>query len=132
MALVRTRFFRSQGSEDPDRPLSECSHLLQGKDSRALEAQVGLDVLGDLTHQALEGQLADQQLCGLLVAANLTESDGTGSVAVGLRRLNNAHTNHINNSMFACVMMMRIDSPPLSTVTTTTIKNGGTTSCRWP
>ena len=51
--------------------------LLQSADGRALEAQVGLEVLGDLTDQALEGQLADQKLGALLVATDFTESDGT-------------------------------------------------------
>jgi len=36
--------------------------LLQGQHCTALEAQVGLEVLCNLTHQPLEGQLADQQL----------------------------------------------------------------------
>ncbi|XP_041330191.1 uncharacterized protein LOC121357181 [Pyrgilauda ruficollis] len=46
--------------------------LLQRHDGRALEAQVGLEVLRDLAHQALEGQLADQQLRGLLRCGFLT------------------------------------------------------------
>jgi hypothetical protein len=58
--------------------------LLQGHDGRALEAQVGLEVLGDLTHEALEGQLADQQLGALLVATDLAEGDRAGAVAMGL------------------------------------------------
>ena len=58
--------------------------LLQGHDGGALEAQVGLEVLGDLTDQTLEGQLADQQLGALLVTTDLTESHGTGPVPVGL------------------------------------------------
>ena len=58
--------------------------LLQSHDGGALEAQVGLEVLGDLTDQTLEGQLADQQLGALLVTTDLTESDGTGPVPVGL------------------------------------------------
>ena len=58
--------------------------LLQGNDSRRLEAQVGLEVLGDLSDQALEGQLADQQLGRLLVAADLAERNGARAVAVGL------------------------------------------------
>ena len=58
--------------------------LLQGHDGGALEAQIGLEVLGDLTDQALEGQLADQQLGGFLVATDLTESHGTGPVTMGL------------------------------------------------
>lgn len=37
-----------------------------------------------MTHQALEGELADEQLSRLLVATDLTESDGTGLVAVRL------------------------------------------------
>lgn len=58
--------------------------LLQGTDGRGLEAQVGLEVLCDLTNQALEGELADQKLGGLLVATDLTESDGTRLVPVRL------------------------------------------------
>ncbi|XP_054669282.1 uncharacterized protein LOC129201702 [Grus americana] len=42
------------------------ARLLQRHHGRALEAQVGLEVLRDLAHQALEGQLADQQLRRLL------------------------------------------------------------------
>jgi hypothetical protein len=58
--------------------------LLQGHDGRALEAQVGLEVLGDFTDQALEGQLADEELGALLVATDLTQSHGSGSVTVRL------------------------------------------------
>ena len=43
-----------------------------------------LEVLGDLTNKTLEGQLADEELGRLLVATDLTESDGTRLVAVGL------------------------------------------------
>ena len=58
--------------------------LLQGQDGRSLESEIGLEVLGDLTDKALEGQLADEELSGLLVSADLTKSHGTGSVSVGL------------------------------------------------
>ena len=58
--------------------------LLEGHDSRALEAEVSLEVLGNLTDQALEGQLADEELSGLLVSPDLTESNGSWSVSVGL------------------------------------------------
>lgn len=51
--------------------------LLESTDGRGLEAEVGLEVLGDLTNQTLEGELADQKLSGLLVATDLTKSDGT-------------------------------------------------------
>eukprot|EP00567_Pseudictyota_dubia_P016512 CAMPEP_0197447910 /NCGR_PEP_ID=MMETSP1175-20131217/15327_1 /TAXON_ID=1003142 /ORGANISM="Triceratium dubium, Strain CCMP147" /LENGTH=79 /DNA_ID=CAMNT_0042979467 /DNA_START=241 /DNA_END=477 /DNA_ORIENTATION=- len=58
--------------------------LLQGEDGRSLEAQVRLEVLGDLADEALEGQLADEEVSGLLVATDLAEGDGAGAVAVGL------------------------------------------------
>ncbi len=51
--------------------------LLQSTDGGALEAEVALEVLGDLTDETLEGELADEELGRLLVAADLTESDGT-------------------------------------------------------
>lgn len=58
--------------------------LLESTDGGGLEAEVRLEVLGDLTDQTLEGELADEKLGGLLVATDLTESDGTGLVAVRL------------------------------------------------
>ena len=58
--------------------------LLQSHDSRALEAQIGLEILGDFTYQALEWQLADEKLGALLVTADLTESHCTGPVPMGL------------------------------------------------
>ena len=51
--------------------------LLKRTDGRRLEAKVGLEVLRDFTDQTLEGQLADQELGGLLVTTDLTESDGS-------------------------------------------------------
>ena len=58
--------------------------LLQGHDGRALETQIGLEVLCDFTYQALEGQLADEQLGALLVTTDLTKSDGTRPVSMRL------------------------------------------------
>ena len=60
------------------------SSLLEGQDGGGLETEIGLEVLGNLTDEALEGELADEQLGGLLVLTDLTESDGTGPVAMGL------------------------------------------------
>ncbi|KAK4011896.1 hypothetical protein OUZ56_021005 [Daphnia magna] len=57
--------------------------LLQRHDGRALEAQIGLEILGNFSDQPLEGQLADQKLSRLLVTANLSESDGTGAISMG-------------------------------------------------
>ena len=58
--------------------------LLESHDCRALEAQVGLEVLGDLANEALERQFADQQLGRLLVTTDLAKSDGSGPVTVRL------------------------------------------------
>jgi hypothetical protein len=78
--------------------------LLEGADGGGLEAKVALEVLGNLTnllvmsvrcsmaaavvwvraYQTLEGELADEELRRLLVATNLTESDGTRLIAVRL------------------------------------------------
>ena len=58
--------------------------FLEGHDSRALEAEVSLEVLGDLTNKTLEWQLADEELSGLLVSSDLSESDGSWPVSVGL------------------------------------------------
>ena len=57
--------------------------FLQGHDSRSLEAELELVLLRDLTNEALERELADQELRGLLVATDLAESHGTrGTVSV--------------------------------------------------
>ena len=53
------------------------NRLLESADGRALEAEVALEILCDLTNQTLERELADEELSRLLVATDLTESDGT-------------------------------------------------------
>ena len=58
--------------------------LLEREHGRRLEAQVGLEVLRDLADQALEGELADQEVGRLLVLADLAERDRSGAVTVGL------------------------------------------------
>ena len=58
--------------------------LLKSQDSRALEPQVSLEVLGNLSHQTLEGHLAEKELSGLLVPSDVTESDSAWPVSVGL------------------------------------------------
>ena len=60
------------------------SGLLESEHSRALEAEVRLEVLGDLADEALERELADEQLRGLLVLADLAERHGARAVPVGL------------------------------------------------
>lgn len=58
--------------------------FLQSHDGRGLEAEIGLEILGDLAHQTLEGQLPDEQLSALLVAEDLTKGHGPGPVAMRL------------------------------------------------
>lgn len=55
--------------------------FLEGADGGALEAQIGLEVLGDLTNQSLERQLPDQQLGRLLISSNFSKRHGTRPVA---------------------------------------------------
>jgi hypothetical protein len=56
--------------------------FLQSHDGGALETQVGLEVLGDLTDQTLEGQFADQQFRALLVPTDFTEGDCSWTVTM--------------------------------------------------
>ena len=58
--------------------------LLKSTDGRRLETEIGLEVLGDLTDQSLERELANQKLGRLLVATNLTKSDGTRLIPMRL------------------------------------------------
>lgn len=51
--------------------------FLERTDSRRLEAEIGLEVLCDLTDQSLEGEFANKEFGGFLVATDLTKSDGT-------------------------------------------------------
>lgn len=61
--------------------------LLKSEDGCALEAEVGLEVLCNLTHQALEGKFADEELRRLLVTADLAQRHGTGPVPVAVDRI---------------------------------------------
>ena len=58
--------------------------LLESHDSRGLETKVSLEVLGNLTDKALEGQLADEKFSGLLVTTDLTESNCAWAITMGL------------------------------------------------
>ena len=58
--------------------------FLESHDSRALESQIGLEILSNFTDQTLEWQLPDEQFCALLVSSDFTESDGSGPVPMWL------------------------------------------------
>ena len=54
---------------------------LEGEDGGGLEAEVGLEVLGDLADEALEGELADEELGGfwyLRISRSATVRGGSG------------------------------------------------------
>ena len=57
--------------------------FLKSHHGGALETQVGLEILSDLTDETLEGQFPDQQFGTLLVTTDLTESDRSGPVTMG-------------------------------------------------
>ena len=58
--------------------------FLEGHNGRALETQVGLEILGNLTNQTLEGQFPDEKFGALLVTTDFSESDGSWPVTMGL------------------------------------------------
>ena len=53
--------------------------FLESQDGGGLKAQVVLESLCDFADEALEGQLAEQKLGGLLILADFTQGDGAGS-----------------------------------------------------
>ena len=58
--------------------------FLEGEDGGRLEASLSSDLVRNLLNQSLEGELADEEVSGLLVLADLASGDGAGAEAVGL------------------------------------------------
>ncbi|GFO26596.1 histone [Plakobranchus ocellatus] len=71
---------RLVSSKTPTRQalLASCKAIM----AELLETHVDLEDVSDLTHQALEGQLADKQLSALLEAAGLSQGHGSWPVKV--------------------------------------------------
>ena len=57
--------------------------LLQCHNGRGLESEISLEILCNLSDEALEGQLADKELGALLVTSDLSEGNGSRPVSVG-------------------------------------------------
>ncbi|KAL8140193.1 hypothetical protein V2J09_006214 [Rumex salicifolius] len=55
------------------------SGLLKRSYSGALESEIGLEILGDLTHQPLEWELSDEKLSALLVLPDLSQRHLAGA-----------------------------------------------------
>jgi|ERR1740117_1763511 len=58
--------------------------LLESTNGSRLEPKISLEILSNFSHETLEGQLPDEELSRLLVSSDLTESDGSWPVSVGL------------------------------------------------
>ena len=56
--------------------------FLEGHDGGGLEPQVGLEVLGDFSHETLEGEFPDEELGRFLVSTDLSQGHGSGPVTV--------------------------------------------------
>ena len=60
------------------------SCLLKSSHCAALEPQIGLEILSDLSHKSLERKLPYQKLCALLVLSYLSQRHRSGSETVRL------------------------------------------------
>ena len=60
------------------------SGLLNSKDGRSLETKIRFPILSNLTYETLKGKLPNEKINILLIPTDLTESDGSGAVTVGL------------------------------------------------
>jgi hypothetical protein len=58
--------------------------FLKSTNGARLESEIRLEVLGNLTDETLEGEFADEELSGFLVATDFSEGDGSWAVSVGL------------------------------------------------
>jgi hypothetical protein len=58
--------------------------FLECKNSMALETKISLEVLGNFSNKSLEWQLSDQQLSTLLILTDLTQSNCSRAIAMGL------------------------------------------------
>ena len=60
------------------------SSLLEGKDGRGLESEVGLEIGSDFSDESLERKLSDKELGGFLILSDHSKGDGSWSESVGL------------------------------------------------
>jgi len=60
------------------------SSFLKSQDSGRLESQVSLVVMSDFSDESLERKLSDEEISRFLVFSDFSQSDGTGSISMGL------------------------------------------------
>jgi histone H3 len=58
--------------------------FLEGKNSRALESKLLLELMGDFSHESLEGEFSDEEISGFLVFSDFSEGNCSGFESVGL------------------------------------------------
>ena len=58
--------------------------FLESEEGRALESELAVRLVGDVLDDSLERKLSDQKISGLLVSSDLSESDSSGPVSMGL------------------------------------------------
>ena len=69
---------------NPDKVHLDC--FLEGQDCHQVKPDVGLDLLGNLPNNSLEGSFGDFTLGALLELANLSEGNDSRSGAAGCKR----------------------------------------------
>ena len=56
--------------------------FLEGHDSRRLESEVVVESTGNFSDESLEWKLSEEEVSGLLISSDFSESDGTWSESV--------------------------------------------------
>ena len=59
------------------------SSLLEGKNSRALESELLLELMSDFSDKPLEGELSDEEISRFLVFSDFSEGNCSGFESVG-------------------------------------------------
>jgi len=96
--------------------------LLESHDRMRLETKVIFEILRNLAHETLEGQLAKEKLSRFLVFANLTE--GHGARAKAMRFLDRSH----GRSRFAgCLCSKRL----ARSLSTSRLPGSLLSACHW-
>lgn len=79
--------------------------LLERKDCVALKPEVRLKILRNFSHKALERQLANKKLCGLLVLSDFSQRNGPRPVTMGL--FNSPRGRSALTGSFGCQLLPR-------------------------
>jgi len=81
--------------------------LLEGKESRALESEFAVALVGNILDDSLERKLSDQEVGASLVLSDFSDGDGSRSESVSL--LNSSHRG-LSGALLASVFSWLLDS----------------------